>query len=201
MIFEIEEIPDGGFNFSLLAAKEKFGVNQPDCSLNSSVRVNGKLTRIERDIFFAGDLQASLQVACTRCLKPYSLNVKNKIQVHFIPRAKEQSPGTEVEVKETDIEQEIYKEGRVDLSGPIRDNILLDVPLIRLCNEGCKGICSECGNDLNTNQCECQKEGEVDPRFAVLKTLKKVEIGRINGSSEEKDIEVQAGNEKVSLGP
>ena len=87
------------------------------------------------------------------------------------------------------------------MSGPIRDNILLDVPLIRLCNEGCKGICSECGNDLNTNQCECQKEGEVDSRFAVLKTLKKVEIGRKNGSSEEKDIEVQAGNEKVSHEP
>jgi len=61
------------------------------------------------------------------------------------------------------------------LSGPIRDNILLDVPLVLLCNEGCKGICSECGSDLNTNQCECQKEGEVDPRFAVLKTFKKVE--------------------------
>ena len=173
MIFEIEEIPDGDFNFSLLAAKEKFEINQPDCSLDGSVRVNGRLTRIERDIFFAGDLQASLQVLCTRCLKPFPLMVKNKIRVHFIPRAKEQSSGTEVEVKETDIEQEVYEEDRVDLSGPIRDNILLDVPLIRLCNEGCKGICSECGNDLNTNQCECQREGEIDPRFAVLKILKK----------------------------
>ena len=173
MIFEIEEIPDGGFNFSVLAAKEKFEINQPDCSLDGSVRVNGRLTRIERDIFFAGDLQASLQVACTRCLKPFPLMVKNKIRVHFIPRAKEQSSGTEVEVKETDIEQEVYEEDRVDLSGPIRDNILLDVPLIRLCNEGCKGICSECGNDLNTNQCECQSKGEIDPRFAVLKKLKK----------------------------
>ena len=157
----------------MLAAKEKFEVNQPDCSLNGSVRINGKLTRIERDIFFAGDLQASLQVACTRCLKSFPLMVKNKIRVHFIPRAKEQSSGTEVEVKETDIEQEVYEEDRVDLSGPIRDNILLDVPLVRLCNEGCKGICSECGNDLNINQCECQREGEIDPRFAVLKTLKK----------------------------
>ena len=101
MIFEIEEIPDGGMDFNLLAEKEQFEINQPDCSLRGNVRVNGKLTRIERDILFAGDLQASLQVACTRCLKPYSLNVKNKIQVHFIPRAKEQSPGTEVEVKET----------------------------------------------------------------------------------------------------
>ena len=172
MIFEIEEIPDRGFNFSVLAAKEKFEINQPDCSLDGSVRVNGRLTRIERDIFFAGDLQASLQVACTRCLKPYSLDVKNKIQVHFIPREKEQSPGTEVEVKETDIEQEVYEEDRVDLSGPIRDNILLDVPLIRLCNEDCKGICSQCGKNLNQRFCKCESESFTDPRLESLKIFK-----------------------------
>ena len=173
MIFEIEEIPDEGLDFNLLAEKEQFEINQPDCSLSGNVRVTGKLTRREEDIYFVGHLQASLQVDCTRCLKPYPLMVKNKLKVHFIPREKEQSSRTEVEIKETDIEQQIYKEDRVDLSGPIRDNILLDVPLIRLCKEDCKGICSECGKDRNTNQCECQREGEIDSRFAVLKTLKK----------------------------
>jgi hypothetical protein len=52
MIFEIEEIPDGGLDFNLLAEKEQFEINQPDCSLSGNVRVNGKLTRIEQDIFF-----------------------------------------------------------------------------------------------------------------------------------------------------
>ena len=174
MIFKIEEISDKGLEFNLLAAKEQFKINQPDCSLSSNVKVNGKLTRIEKDIYFAGHLQASLQVECTRCLKPFLLLVKNKVQVHFIPRVKEKSSGAEVEIKETDIEQEIYKDDRVDLSAPIRDNILLDVPLIRLCGEGCKGICPECGNDLNNNHCECQREEEIDPRFAVLKSLKKL---------------------------
>ena len=98
--------------------------------------------------------------------------VKNKIQVHFIPRAKEQSSGTEVEVKETDIEQEIYKEDRVDLRGSVRDQVLLEVPLIHLCREDCKGICSECGTDLNANQCKCRNEGQIDPRLAVLKEIK-----------------------------
>ena len=52
MIFEIEEIPDGGLDFNLLAEKEQFEINQPDCSLSGNVKVNGKLTRIEHDIFF-----------------------------------------------------------------------------------------------------------------------------------------------------
>ena len=172
MIFEIEEIPDGGLDFNLLAEKEQFEINQPDCSLSGNVRVNGKLTRIEQDIFFSGQLQALLQVDCTRCLKPFPLEVKNKIQVHFIPRGKEQSSGAEVEIKETDIEKEVYHEDRIDLRAPVRDQILLDLPLISVCQKDCKGICPACGNDFNANHCECKNEEEIDSRFAVLKNLK-----------------------------
>ncbi len=172
MIFDIEEIPEGGLNFDMLAGKEQYGIEQSDCSLTDDVKVKGKLTRIERDICFAGDLQASLQVTCTRCLKPFPFSVKSKIQVHFVPRVKEPSPGSEVEIRETDIEQEVYEEDLVDLSGPIRDQILLEVPLIRLCQEDCKGICSECGIDLNSKHCDCKNEGQIDPRFAELLKLK-----------------------------
>ncbi len=172
MIFEIEEIPEGGLNFDVLAPKGQFGIEQKDCFLANDVKVKGKLTKIERDICFAGDLQASLQVNCTRCLKTFPFLVISKIQVHFVPRVKEPSPGSEIEIKETDIEQEVYEGDRVDLSGPVRDQILLEVPLIRLCKEDCKGICSECGIDLNSSQCDCKNEGQIDPRFAELLKLK-----------------------------
>jgi uncharacterized protein len=172
MIFEIEEIPNGGLNFNLLEGKEHFGIDQSDCALTDGVKVRGKLTKIEREVCFSGDLEAPLLVTCTRCLKPFSLQVKSKVQVHFIPRTKEFSPGSEVEITETDIEKEIYEEDRVDLHGSIRDQILLDVPLIRLCQEECKGICSECGSDRNSDPCKCENDGQIDPRFAVLKKLK-----------------------------
>ncbi len=172
MIFEVDEIPEGGLNFDALVEKDRLGIDQSDCSLTEDVMVKGKLTKIEREILFSGELQTRLQVICTRCLKPFPFPVKNKIQVHFVPRVKELSPGSEVEIRETDIEQEVYEEERVDLTGPIRDQILLDVPLICLCRENCKGICPVCGIDLNSNQCECQNEGDIDPRFAVLKNLK-----------------------------
>lgn len=172
MVFEIEEIPEEGLSFDVLEGREHFGIDQSDCALTDAVKVWGKLTRIEREVCFSGDLEAPLLVTCTRCLKPFSLQVTNKVQVHFIPRVKESSPGSEVEIRETDIEKELYEEDRVDLHGPIRDQILLDVPLIRLCQEDCKGICSECGNDRNSDPCECENDGQIDPRFAVLQKLK-----------------------------
>jgi uncharacterized protein len=172
MIFEINEIPEGGLNFDLLEDKEHFEINQSDCSLTDGVKVCGKLTKIEREVFFAGYLEAPLLVTCTRCLKPFSLQVKNNVEARFVPREKQSSPGSEVEISETDIEKEIYEEDKIDLHGSIRDQILLEVPLIHLCQENCKGICPECGIDRNSDPCACENYGEIDPRFAVLQKLK-----------------------------
>jgi uncharacterized protein len=172
MIFEIEEIPEGGVNFDVLEGKEHFGIDQSDCALTDGVKVRGKLTKIEREVFFAGYVEASLLVICTRCLKPFPLLVKSKIQAHFVTRTKESSPGSEVEISKTDIEKEIYEDDRIDLHGTIRDQILLEVPLILLCQANCKGLCPECGCDRNSDPCECENYGEIDPRFAILQKLK-----------------------------
>jgi uncharacterized protein len=172
MIFEIEKIPEGGLNFDVLEGKEHFEIDQSDCALTDDVKVCGKVTKIEREVCFSGYVEASLLVTCTRCLKPFSLQIKNKIQVHFVPRAKQSLSGSEVEISETDIEKEIYEEDRIDLYGPIRDQILLEVPLILLCQVNCKGLCSECGSEKNSDPCECKNGEEIDPRFAVLQKLK-----------------------------
>jgi len=172
MIFEIEEVPEVGLTFDVLEGKEHFGIDQSDCALTGSVKVWGKLTKLEREVCFAGYVEAPLLVTCTRCLKPFPLQVKNKVQAHFVPRVKHSLPGSEVEISETDIEKEVYEEDRIDLHGPIRDQILLEVPLILLCQENCKGICPECGSDRNCDPCECKNDVEIDPRFAVLQKLK-----------------------------
>ena len=172
MIFEIEEIPEAGLNFNLIAKKERLKIDHQDCSLIENVKVKGKLKRIDHEVFFTGELQTLLQVICTRCLKPFSLPVKNKIQVHFVPKVKYRSRGSEFEIKETDIEKEVYHEDLIDLRASVRDQILLDLPLISVCQKDCKGICPACGNDFNANQCECKNEEEINPRFAVLKNLK-----------------------------
>ena len=172
MIFEIEDIPEGGLNLDLLAAKEQFEINQSDCTLSDGINLRGRLAKTEQDISFSGELETILQVACTRCLSLFSYNIETEIKVHFIPLGKEPSLGSEIEIKKADIEQETYEGGKVDLRGVVRDQVLLEVPLMHLCREDCKGICSECGSDLNSSKCECQEKGQIDPRFAVLKEIK-----------------------------
>tara|TARA_Y100001936_G_scaffold248329_1_gene295949 strand:+ start:909 stop:1439 length:531 start_codon:yes stop_codon:yes gene_type:complete len=172
MIFEIEDIPESGLNLDLLACKEQFEIDQPDCSLWDDIKLRGRFSKIEQDINFSGELQAVLKVACTRCLNKFSYNIDTEIKAHFIPLDKAIFLGNEIEIKETEIEQETYEGGKIDLRRSVRDQVLLEIPLMHLCRENCKGICSECGSDLNSGQCECKNEGPIDPRFAMLKEIK-----------------------------
>jgi len=188
MIFEVEDIPEGGLSLNLFEPKGQFEINQPDCSLSDDIKLKGRLTRIEQDVCFSGELQAILQLACARCLTLFFYNVETRIKVNFVPSEKKTVQGNEIEIKQLDIEKEIYEGHQVDLKCAVRDQILLEVPLMHFCREDCKGLCSECGIDLNSSQCECQNGDEIDSRFAVLRTIKNIEIGRDNGSPEEKNI-------------
>jgi uncharacterized protein len=57
----------------------------------------------------------------------------------------------------------------VDLTEAVRQQVLLDIPMVTLCNEDCAGLCPQCGKDLNPGPCEC--EPEVDTRLSVLSKL------------------------------
>ena len=52
----------------------------------------------------------------------------------------------------------------------LREQFVLAVPYAPLCSETCKGLCPQCGIDLNSHTCACQKP--IDPRLAALKGLK-----------------------------
>jgi uncharacterized protein len=60
---------------------------------------------------------------------------------------------------------------KIDLTEDIRDYALLAVPMKRLCSENCKGLCTNCGADLNNGPCDCREE-KMDPRWEPLQKLK-----------------------------
>jgi len=57
-----------------------------------------------------------------------------------------------------------------DLETPIRDAVLLAIPLSPTCRPDCRGICATCGGDLNTGSCPGHDE-ELDSPFASLREL------------------------------
>ena len=58
----------------------------------------------------------------------------------------------------------------VELDEVVVSDILLNLPQKNLCKPGCKGLCPNCGQNLNSGECGCGKQS-VDPRLEVLKQL------------------------------
>ncbi len=55
----------------------------------------------------------------------------------------------------------------LDLTESVREGILLALPSYPICEEGCKGVCLQCGKNLNAGPCECDQAGEPSPWDAL----------------------------------
>jgi uncharacterized protein len=127
-------------------------------------------------VFAAGTFRGHLTVACSRCINPVRLELDEKLRVTFMPPgempAEEEAGAGEdgAEVREEDLDLFPFDGDRVDLEPLLREQFVLAVPFAPLCAESCKGLCSQCGIDLNSGTCACEKP--IDPRLAALKGLK-----------------------------
>jgi uncharacterized protein len=60
--------------------------------------------------------------------------------------------------------------GELELLPAIREEVVLSQSLLALCKSECKGLCPQCGTNLNESSCQCSKE-EADPRWDTLRAL------------------------------
>ncbi len=172
MIFDVDEIPEEGLQFELQEDKNHFKIDQEDTRLDDSVRVSGRLDRLEDEIYLNGNVQTVLIVLCARCLEPVRQEIKGKVSARFVPKNPTQEWEPESEIHSSEIETECYTGHHINLTQTVHDQILLEVPQICLCSEDCKGLCGQCGINLNNDSCECLLEDDIDPRLAGLKDLK-----------------------------
>ena len=171
MVFDIEEISDGGLNFSFLLNKDQLEVDQAGLSVNVDIAVSGSLTRIGDDVYLKGKVVTDVVASCSRCLDTLSYPIDSAFKSHFVSPDRYIS-AREVELHASDIDTEVYENQQIDLTQSVRDVILLAVPVICLCKENCKGICSQCGKNLNQGLCKCSNESFVDSRLEALKVFK-----------------------------
>lgn len=120
-----------------------------------------------------GRTRTELELACSRCLEPFRLAVDSSFDIRYLP-ASEMSTEEERELQDEDVETSYYRDDRIDLNEVLREQFYLALPMKPLCVEDCRGLCSQCGTNLNSGACECAPVWE-DPRLAPLKSLMKKE--------------------------
>ncbi|MCC7240495.1 MAG: DUF177 domain-containing protein [Acidobacteria bacterium] len=124
-----------------------------------------------------GTVTTRLELVCGRCLEPFALPVQASFDLRFLPRSAGSAPlaaaGDDedgVEGQDDDVATTFYDDDEIDLGALVREQFYLALPMKPLCRESCKGLCPQCGVNLNTDSCTCSPRWE-DPRLSGLKAL------------------------------
>jgi uncharacterized protein len=116
-----------------------------------------------------GLLQTVIELTCSRCLEGYPIPVDTKFDLLYLAATNEPTE-QEQEVEQDDLGTSYYRDGAIDLSDLVREQLYLALPMKPLCQEACRGLCPQCGTNLNSDSCSCTTTWE-DPRLAPLKAL------------------------------
>ena len=123
----------------------------------------------DKDRFrLVGTVSTVLELTCSRCLEPFRLPVDSIFDVRYLPHS--ENTGEEREVEEDDLSDSFYRDDVIDLGQLMEEQFYLALPMKPLCRAACKGLCANCGANLNVETCDCQVRWE-DPRLAALKAL------------------------------
>ena len=122
------------------------------------------------DIRLVAGLTGSIEVGCARCLEPVRYELEREFDLLYRPQGID---GGREELSITDAEAEIgyYSGNGILLEDVLREQVLLSVPLKALCQEECRGLCPQCGKNLNQETCSCVPQA-ADPRWRALQGLK-----------------------------
>jgi uncharacterized protein len=134
--------------------------------------------------YWHGRIDGDVVMACRRCLNDATGRVTGEEHVIFVEADDEEADNPDVYPLDPRADE-------VDLRPAVREAWLLAVPGFLLCREDCKGLCPNCGADLNAVDCDCPSQSNSDSRWDALRSL---------GTESDTDASVQHPRQKRQSG-
>jgi uncharacterized protein len=123
------------------------------------------------EVRIQGRVNADLETECDRCLGRASFHIDAPFDLYYRPlETVVESANEETAIDEGEAEMGFYELPGLELEDIIREQLLLQLPMQRVCGENCRGICPICGANRNETACECEAHPG-DDRWMALKDL------------------------------
>jgi uncharacterized protein len=159
------------------------------------VSVHFSLRKVDEVVVMNGRVKTYISLVCSRCANAFQLKCQPNFAGLFskdpvmagvghltdgkVPSGQNQGHGRhahdensdELQAQGKDLDITYLSNDYVDLSEVLTEHLQLQVPFQPLCREDCKGICPQCGTDLNVGRCACAKITGSNP-FSILRDLK-----------------------------
>lgn len=124
-----------------------------------SCEVVGVISAESDILILSAKIKANLEMICSRCLDTFIYPIDIDIEERFTTNSKSE-----------DDEAIVVLDDVLDITEIVETSIISTLPIKRVCKDDCKGLCQECGCNLNFNTCSCNKE-DVNIRFEALRGL------------------------------
>jgi uncharacterized protein len=116
-----------------------------------------------------GHASSRLELVCSRCAEPFEMPFQADFELRYVPAVENTGEG-EREIGDEDLTTAFHRDGMLDVMDLLREQFMLALPMKPLCSDDCRGLCPECGANLNRTECGHTPKWE-DPRLAPLKGL------------------------------
>ncbi len=169
MRYKTKDIGEGGLDVRVAVTEAWLAAECKEASLGlaqAGMTFAGRLEPAGQGYLLRGTLRGTLLVPCARCLEPAPVEVDAPMTVTFVEASVDEAG----EPEETQDDVVSFEHAVIDLSQPLRDEILLAVPMSAVCRPECAGICPTCGRNRNVTPCDCGKlSGEASKLGALAK--------------------------------
>jgi uncharacterized protein len=169
----VDEIGESGYHLSCTkpagwVADSLQEWNSSDCGFEGDIGIQVDCFKTGKTILAQGRIAANLRLRCVRCLEDFTRPLAATFHYNLLPEKEEGAP-PEMEIPRDAFDASYYSGAVIDLAPLVLEQVVLHVPPNPICRDSCRGICQQCGADLNRTPCGCAGDEGADERFAALK--------------------------------
>jgi uncharacterized protein len=170
MLFDLSKLRGAREHIERTFQPSVFDPQDDDYRVAAPVELTVDVQKSSADTFsVSGRVRTRLELTCSRCVEPFEVPVDSTFDLRYVPQAQNDGEG-EREIADDDLTTAFYRDGVLDLADLLREQFMLVLPMKPLHDEACRGLCPECGANLNRTDCGHAPAWE-DPRLAPLKGL------------------------------
>jgi uncharacterized protein len=144
-----------------------------DCEFTAPVKTRLRAFQVRGMVEVEGQVETTLRQSCSRCLEEYEETLSAPFALTYtreLPEVEEDS-GDEVEISAEEMGLILFEGEEIDLREAVQEQVIMGLPLQPLCRRECKGLCPQCGANLNEGECGCGSP-DFSIKFAALKGFK-----------------------------
>ncbi|HEC32366.1 MAG TPA: DUF177 domain-containing protein [Deltaproteobacteria bacterium] len=175
MLIRIDEIPKAGLRVHLHRKPDwlKDFIEPDDViapELTKPLNVDLEITKEKQFFKVKGIEKGTFKLLCHRCGEAFEFILEEAFE--FLLVGKEFSPKEEEhELTPEEMDYEFFDGEKIDVEKILVEQIFLAMPQKILCREDCKGLCPQCGANLNNETCNCSQL-RINPMFRALANWK-----------------------------